>query len=181
MFILFHFLFSEEKSFFFSFLSFFQICFTAGISIIVQLFLRSRCSMEMWCPDDIGRDSWDRVGPPAWVRACFNSPEGNGTSSPVETKPLQIVFLLFLFLLFLLLLLFRSVYSTRVYPQRELMQRKKNLITTPHCKNLETWGPAYLASANSHPGKTRIMTSSLLMYPQKLGTRKPRIRTLRTP
>ena len=28
-------------------------------------FLRSRCSMEMWCPDDIGRDSWDRVGPPA--------------------------------------------------------------------------------------------------------------------
>ena len=25
-------------------------------------FLRSRCSMEMWCPDDIGRDSWDWVG-----------------------------------------------------------------------------------------------------------------------
>ena len=21
--------------------------------------------MEMWCPDDIGRDSWDWVGPPA--------------------------------------------------------------------------------------------------------------------
>ena len=41
-------------------------------------FLRSRCSMEMWCPDDIGRDSWDWVGPPAWVRACFNSPEWGG-------------------------------------------------------------------------------------------------------
>ena len=25
-------------------------------------FLRSRCSMEMWCPDDTGRDSWDWVG-----------------------------------------------------------------------------------------------------------------------
>ena len=24
-------------------------------------FLRSRCSMQMWCPDDIGRDSWGRV------------------------------------------------------------------------------------------------------------------------
>ena len=26
-------------------------------------FLQSRCSMEMWCPDDLGRDSWDWVGP----------------------------------------------------------------------------------------------------------------------
>ena len=24
-----------------------------------RCFLRSRCSMELWCPDDIGRDSWD--------------------------------------------------------------------------------------------------------------------------
>ena len=40
--------------------------------------------MEMWCPDDIGRDSWDWVGPPAWVRACFNSPEWGGGSSPVK-------------------------------------------------------------------------------------------------
>ena len=57
-------------------------------------FLRSRCSMEMWCPDDIGRDSWDWVGPPAWVRACFNSPEWGGGSSPVKTEPPQIVLLL---------------------------------------------------------------------------------------
>ena len=40
--------------------------------------------MEMWCPDDIGRDSWDWVGPPAWERACFNSPEWGGGSSPVK-------------------------------------------------------------------------------------------------
>ena len=32
-------------------------------------FLPCRCSMEMWCPDDIGRDSWDWVGPPTWERA----------------------------------------------------------------------------------------------------------------
>ena len=43
-------------------------------------FLRTRCSMEMWCPDDIGRDSWDWVGP------------------PVKTEPPQIVLLLLLFL-----------------------------------------------------------------------------------
>ena len=30
--------------------------------------------MEMWCPDDTGRDCWDWVGPTAWGRACFNSP-----------------------------------------------------------------------------------------------------------
>ena len=56
--------------------------------------------MEMWCPDDIGRDSWDWVGPPAWVRACFNSPEWGGGSSPVKTEPHQIVLLLLLLLLF---------------------------------------------------------------------------------
>ena len=55
--------------------------------------------MEMWCPDEIGRDSWDWVGPPAWERACFNSPEWGGGSSPVKTEPLQIVILLLLLLL----------------------------------------------------------------------------------
>ena len=54
--------------------------------------------MEMWCPDDIGRDSWDWVGPPAWERACFNSPEWGGGSSPVKTEPHQIVLLLLLLL-----------------------------------------------------------------------------------
>ena len=34
-----------------------------------RCFLRSRCHMEMWCPDDMGRDSWDWVGPPTWKRA----------------------------------------------------------------------------------------------------------------
>ena len=57
--------------------------------------------MEMWCPDDIGRDSWDWVGPPAWGRACFNSPEWGGGSSPVKTEPPQIVLLLLLLLLWL--------------------------------------------------------------------------------
>ena len=47
--------------------------FVSGLNKIC--FLRSRCSMEMWCPDDTGRESWDFVGPPAWVRARFNSPE----------------------------------------------------------------------------------------------------------
>ena len=68
-------------------------------------FLRSRCSMEMWCLDDIGRDGWDWVGPLAWVRACFNSPECGGGSSPVKTEPPQIVSLLLLLLLLCFLLL----------------------------------------------------------------------------
>ena len=50
--------------------------------------------MEMWCPDDIGRDSWDWVGPPAWRRACPQ--EWGGGSSPVKTEPPQIVSLLLL-------------------------------------------------------------------------------------
>ena len=43
------------------------IAFVSGFNY--RCFLRSRCSMEMWCPDDIGRDSWDWVGPPIWERA----------------------------------------------------------------------------------------------------------------
>ena len=34
-----------------------------------RCFFRSRCSMEMWCPDGIGGDSWDWFGPPTRERA----------------------------------------------------------------------------------------------------------------
>ena len=141
-------------------------------------FLRSRCSMEMWCPDDIGRDSWDWVGPPASGRGCFNSPEWGGGSSPVKTEPPQIVLLLLLCVVVVLLLccccvvvvvllflLFLSVYSTCVYPLREQMQSMLNLITSPHAR---TWRRGLVqspASANSLPCETRNMTSSLLMNP----------------
>ena len=98
----FHFLFSffRRQSFFFSFFFYyFHIFLLLAIVSEFNCFLRSRCSMEMWCPDDIGRESWDWVGPPAWVRACFNSPEWRGGSSPVKTEPPQIVLLLLWLLL----------------------------------------------------------------------------------
>ena len=97
MFFIFFFHFAEEKvsSFLFSCISFKYFFLLASVSEF-NCFLRSRCSMEMWCPDDIGRDSWDWVGPPAWGRACFNSPEWGGGSSPVKTEPPQIVLLLLL-------------------------------------------------------------------------------------
>ena len=91
----FHFLFSffpkkKVSSFLFCCISF---IFLLALVSEFNCFLRSRCSMEMWCPDDIGWDSWDWVGPPAWVRACFNSPDWGGGSSPVKTEPPQIVLL----------------------------------------------------------------------------------------
>ena len=58
-------------------------------------FLRCRCSLEMWCPDVVGRDTWDWVGPPTQERTWFKSPEWCGGSSPVETEPPQLVLLLF--------------------------------------------------------------------------------------
>ena len=65
-FFIFFFHFSEEKvsSFLFSCVSFKYVLLLALVSEF-NCFLRSRCSMEMWCPDDTGRDSWDWVGPPA--------------------------------------------------------------------------------------------------------------------
>ena len=86
----------KVSSFLFSCISFKYVLLLASVSEF-YCFLRSRCSMEMWCLDDTGRDSWDWVGRPAWVRACFNSPEWGGGSSPVKTEPLQIVLLLLLF------------------------------------------------------------------------------------
>ena len=88
----------KVSSFLFSCISFKYVSLLANVSEF-NCFLRCRCSMEMWCPDDVGRDSWDWVGPPGWERACFNSPEWGGGSSPVKTEPLQIVLLLLLLLL----------------------------------------------------------------------------------
>ena len=60
-------------------ISFFYFEYVSLLTLIsefnYQCFLRSRCSMEVWCPDDTGRDSWDWVGSPARGRACINSPE----------------------------------------------------------------------------------------------------------
>ena len=39
--------------------------FKSSIRVKLCLFLWSRCSIEMWCPDDIGRDGWDSVGAPS--------------------------------------------------------------------------------------------------------------------
>ena len=92
---------------FFPFLLFLRKCFFYFFFILVFLstmfhlqaltsnfnkrcFICSRCSMEMWCPDDVGQDSWDWVGPPTWERACFNPPECGGGCS------CQIVLLLLL-------------------------------------------------------------------------------------
>ena len=91
IFFLHFFLKKEVSSFLFSCISFKCVLLLTLVSEF-NCFLRSRCSMEMWCPDDIGRDSWDWVGPPAWERARFNSPEWGGGSSPVKTEPPQIVF-----------------------------------------------------------------------------------------
>ena len=82
--VLHFFIFSEEKIkrlFFSFFLYFFQNMFHCKHQhqgLTKRGFLRSRCSVEMWCPDDKGRDNWDWVGPPACERACFNSPEWGG-------------------------------------------------------------------------------------------------------
>ena len=88
--------FPKKKFLLFFFLVLSNIFFLLALVSEFNCFLRSRCSMEMWCPDDIGRDSWDWVGPPAWGRACFNSPERGGSPSPVKTEPPQIVLLLLL-------------------------------------------------------------------------------------
>ena len=98
MFFIFFFHFFRRKRFFFSFLFVYLSIFFFLLALVSEFncFLRSRCPMEMWCPDDIARDSWDWVGPPAWGRECFNFPEWSGGSSLVKTEPPQIVLLLLL-------------------------------------------------------------------------------------
>ena len=90
--------------FFIFFFSFFQKkkCLSllfSSISFKYVLLLALVSEFKCGVPDDIGRDSWDWVGPPAWERACFNSPEWGGGTSPVKTEPPQLeLLLLFLFL-----------------------------------------------------------------------------------
>ena len=69
------FIFLKKKvsSFLFSCISFKYVSLLAFVSEF-NCFLRSRCSMEVWCPDDMGRDSWDWVGPPAWEESMLPLP-----------------------------------------------------------------------------------------------------------
>ena len=85
-FYFFHFSLFLFMSSFFDFLMFFiffLLVFLSNFFLLALVsefncFLRSRCFMKMRCPDDIGRGRWNWVGPPAWGRACFNSPEWGG-------------------------------------------------------------------------------------------------------
>ena len=65
MFFIFFFFLKKVSAFLFSCISFKYVLLLASASEF-NCFLRNRCSMEMWCPDDVGRDSGDWVGPPAW-------------------------------------------------------------------------------------------------------------------
>ena len=60
-------------SFFFHFSFLFVLAFLSNSSPALvsefNCFLRGRCSIEMWCLDDLGRKSWDWVGPPTGERA----------------------------------------------------------------------------------------------------------------
>ena len=77
---------SKKKNCSFFFFSFEYVLLLALVlEFNSECFLRSRCSMEMWCPDDVGRDGWDGDGPPTWERAWFNSPG----SSPVKKGALS--------------------------------------------------------------------------------------------
>ena len=46
-------------------------------------------SMNMWCPEDLGRDSWDRGGQEAVVRPDLNAPQGFGEEALTERTPCQ--------------------------------------------------------------------------------------------
>ena len=65
--------------------------------------------MEMWCPDDTGRESWDWVGMPAWGEHASTPQSGVEATPPVKTEPPQIV----------LLLLFWKTIHKCVYPHLE--------------------------------------------------------------
>ena len=92
MFSIFFFHFSEEKvsSFLFSCISFKYVFFLALVSEF-NCFFRCRCSMEMWCPDDIRRGCWD------WATCLRESmiqlPRVEWRLFACETEPPQIVLL----------------------------------------------------------------------------------------
>ena len=83
--------------------SFKNIALPASVSEF-NCFLRGRCSMEMWCPDDTQRGIAAIGSDNLLGREHDSTPQGGG-SSPVETDPLQIGSLLLL----------TQTYRNRVY------------------------------------------------------------------
>ena len=80
-----------KKCVFFLNLSMYMPLLAFVLQFTKRCFLHSRCFKEMWCLDDIGRDSWDWVGPPPG-----ESPRsGVEASCLLKAEPPQIVVLLF--------------------------------------------------------------------------------------
>ena len=122
--------FLKKKSFFFPFscTAFKEVLLLALVSEF-NCFLRSRCSMEMRCPDDAGRDSWDWVGPPPWGE--HDSTPQSGVEAPRQLRRslLQIVLLFLLFST-------RAEESPQVYVHSSLkfiVQEPYGARKMPHC------------------------------------------------
>ena len=78
---LFHFFLKKDVFLLFFFFSFTYVSLLATVSESnYRCFIRSRCSREMWCPDDKGPDGWDWVGPHTWER--HNSTPQSGVETP---------------------------------------------------------------------------------------------------
>ena len=90
----------EHKELFSVHIGFALVLVSPLVRTIVNRISRVRCNVVHLLLRRVRRPFWNAVvgvGPPAWERACFNSPEWGGGSSPVETEPAQIVLLLLLF------------------------------------------------------------------------------------
>ena len=116
--------------------------------------------MEMWCLTDTGRDSWDWDRPPAWERACFNSPEWGGGSSPVKTEPPQIV---------LLLLFWTHVHGVSITSDYGLIVQEPSCTHKCECSRARTICPR---NRSDSPGAQRPSGRSSKKAIQK-GRKKP--------
>ena len=126
MFFIFFSFFLRKKFLLFFFLVFLSNMFHCWkLASEFNCFLRSRCSMEMWCPDDIGRDSWDWVGPLAWGRE-HASPLQSGVEAPrlLKTEPRQVG---------IIVVLDRLRRAASVYPQIAEMSWKREPSMTNNC------------------------------------------------
>ena len=98
-FLLFIFHFFRRKSFFFSFFLYsFKYVQLLALVLEFNCFFRSRCSMEMWCPDDTGRGIAGIGLGRLLGGGHASTPQSGVESSPVKTEPPQIVLLLLLLL-----------------------------------------------------------------------------------
>ena len=124
-------------------------------------FLRSQCSTHMWCPDDIGRDSWVWVVAPSQGESMTHFPR-SGVVSPRRKTRIVASKRNVPGMKWLLLLLLNVIYSKQIIIDKDVDRGRLRLAYQKCSPIKHFFKKINLASVKRRTGKSGCWRSFLL-------------------